>query len=168
MALTISGPSNILSSQPTAGPSSREIGDTGALNVSSTSPQHVSTTPKQTSLLFPYNERAALRYPSPPGPPHPSAKAQPRYQAVSPYPTQTLYHFQNPETGDVVSTHLPPDHPAMICLQEGHHIPGPTYWGIVGLLSAIVFFPVGMLCCLIDREVYCTRCGEMIHSGLST
>ncbi|KAG8956324.1 hypothetical protein FRC04_004404 [Tulasnella sp. 424] len=34
----------------------------------------------------------------------------------------TVYNYQNPRTGHVITSLLPPDHPEMICLQEGQHI----------------------------------------------
>jgi len=155
---------NIVSLQRPSVPSS----SVGALNVLSDS------TSNNIPVFGPYDERASLRYPSPlpgsqlPKSQQPIGTVPPRHTSTPRYGTQTLYHYQNPETGHLITSSLPPTHPAMICLREGHHIPGPTHWGILGLLSAIVFFPVGVLCCLIDREVYCTRCGEVIQSGLST
>lgn len=154
---------NIVSLHRPSGPSS----SVGALNVLSHS---ASNNPP---AFGPYGERASLRYPSPlPGSQLPKSQGPigtvpPPHTSMPHYGTQTLYHYQNPETGHLITSSLPPTHPAMTCLREGHHIPGPTHWGILGLLSAIVFFPVGVLCCLIDREVYCARCGEVIQSGLS-
>ncbi|KAF8322100.1 hypothetical protein DL93DRAFT_2029893, partial [Clavulina sp. PMI_390] len=77
-----------------------------------------------------------------------------------------LYQYQNPRTGHVVASPLPPDHPAMQCLQAGQHVPGPTQWGLLGILSSIVFFPLGLACLLVDRKVTCKRCGEVLNEAL--
>lgn len=77
----------------------------------------------------------------------------------------------------------------MICLQQGEHIP-QTQYGIlgqssppnlllssfhpsdmvilsqIGVLAAVIWFPVGIACCLLDRKVKCKRCGEIINSGI--
>lgn len=76
-----------------------------------------------------------------------------------------IYHYQNPVTGQTVSSPLPPDHPAMQCLQQGRHMPGPTHFGLLGIIVAIVLFPVGLLGLCIDRRVQCERCGEMLSDG---
>lgn len=76
-----------------------------------------------------------------------------------------IYHYQNPVTGQTVSSPLPPDHPAMQCLQQGRHVPGPTHFGLLGIVVAIVLFPVGLLGLCIDRRVQCERCGEMLNDG---
>ncbi|KAF9516200.1 hypothetical protein BS47DRAFT_1341144 [Hydnum rufescens UP504] len=79
----------------------------------------------------------------------------------------TLYHYRNPRTLQTITTHLPPTHPAMQCLQQGAHVPGPTHWGILGLLSALFCFPIGVVLCFVDRSVVCDRCGEVLSSGIS-
>lgn len=44
-----------------------------------------------------------------------------------------IYNYLNPTTGELVRSFLPPDHPAMICLQTGKHI-SHTKFGIFGTL----------------------------------
>ncbi|KAG2135454.1 hypothetical protein DEU56DRAFT_807108 [Suillus clintonianus] len=77
----------------------------------------------------------------------------------------TIYHYQNPLTGEQIASLLPPNHPEMICLQQGGHTT-ETKFGILGILLAIVWFPLGISCCLLDRRVICTRCGKVIDHGM--
>ena len=46
-------------------------------------------------------------------------------------PSPTVYNYVNPQTGEQVVSLLPPDHPEMVCLQAGEHIPH-THYGILG------------------------------------
>ncbi|EIM81272.1 uncharacterized protein STEHIDRAFT_162252 [Stereum hirsutum FP-91666 SS1] len=98
----------------------------------------------------------------PPPPPPPQAQS---YGATVPGHSTTVYHYQDPRTGQQISSLLPPDAPAMICLQQGEHI-AQTQYGILGVLAAVIWFPVGIACCLLDRKVKCKRCGEIISSGI--
>ncbi|KAG9022694.1 hypothetical protein FRB95_014298 [Tulasnella sp. JGI-2019a] len=85
-----------------------------------------------------------------------------------PYPMPagtTVYHYQNPRTGHVITSLLPPDHPEMICLQAGEHIEKSKF-GLVGILSAIFWFPLGVGICLLDRKIKCRRCGLTLQRGL--
>ncbi|KAH7927527.1 hypothetical protein BV22DRAFT_1111061 [Leucogyrophana mollusca] len=77
----------------------------------------------------------------------------------------TVYHYMNPRTGDQLTSLLPPDHPEMICLQQGGHVE-QTKYGILGILAAIVWFPLGIGLCLLDRRVRCKRCGYTIDDGM--
>ena len=36
----------------------------------------------------------------------------------------------------------------------------------LGVLAAIVWFPIGIACCLLDRRVKCARCGMTLDEGL--
>jgi len=147
-----------------AGPSASPNANVGALNALPDS------LPLNPPAFSPYDGRTSSRLPRPGSQFYKSQQpiTSAPHASTPRYGPQTLYHYQDPETGRLITSPLPPTHPAMICLQEGGHIPGSTHWGILGLLSAIVFFPIGVLCCFIDREVHCIRCGEIIHSGLST
>jgi len=78
-----------------------------------------------------------------------------------------IHHYQNLYTGQIISSPLPPSHPAMQCLQSGAHVSSSTHFGLVGILSAIVCFPVGLGCLLFDRTVVCERCGEVLNEGCS-
>ncbi|KAH0828011.1 hypothetical protein J3R83DRAFT_3659 [Lanmaoa asiatica] len=82
-----------------------------------------------------------VRSPSPVGKHQPKVSA---YQGSSSSPVVTLhvapvpvmpqprvYHYQNPGTGEHLASLLPPDHPEMLCLQEGGHVPH-TKFGILG------------------------------------
>ncbi|KAI0249592.1 hypothetical protein BJV78DRAFT_1225985 [Lactifluus subvellereus] len=77
----------------------------------------------------------------------------------------TVYYYEDPRTGQRVASLLPPDHPQMVCLQAGAHVP-ETRYGCLGLFAAIVWFPLGIALCLLDRRVRCERCGESIEEGL--
>ncbi|KAG1871209.1 hypothetical protein DFJ58DRAFT_762804 [Suillus subalutaceus] len=76
-----------------------------------------------------------------------------------------IHHYQNPLTGEHIASLLPPNHPEMICLQEGQHV-NETKFGILGILAAIVWFPLGIGLCLLDRRVKCKRCGVVIDNGI--
>ncbi|EKM74938.1 hypothetical protein AGABI1DRAFT_47176 [Agaricus bisporus var. burnettii JB137-S8] len=77
----------------------------------------------------------------------------------------TVYHYVNPTTGEHVTSLLPPDHPEMVCLQQGQHVK-ETRYGLIGVLAAIFWFPLGIGLCLLDRRVRCTRCGATTREGL--
>ncbi|KAF9467450.1 hypothetical protein BDZ94DRAFT_1185987 [Collybia nuda] len=77
----------------------------------------------------------------------------------------TVYHYTHPATQEHVVSLLPPDHPEMICLQAGAHVPHTNY-GILGILAAVFWFPLGIGLCLLDRRVRCTRCGAMLNDGI--
>lgn len=79
-------------------------------------------------------------------------------------PQPTVYHYTNPFTGDQVASLLPPDHPEMICLQEGKHISKSSF-GMLGILAAVFWFPLGVGICLLDRRVKCVRCGHTISES---
>ena len=101
----------------------------------------------------------------------------------------TVYHYQDPRTGQTVASLLPPDHPQMVCLQAGNHVPESRYGflgafcfalrffkkghgtdfvavAVAGVLAAIVWFPLGIGLCLLDRRVRCQRCGESLEDGI--
>lgn len=54
-------------------------------------------------------------------------------------------------------------HPEMICLQQGHII--KTKYGILGILAAVFWFPLGIGLCLLDKRTKCERCGLLIEDG---
>ncbi|KAG8979286.1 hypothetical protein FRB90_008115 [Tulasnella sp. 427] len=111
--------------------------------------------------------KAPIDSKSPPSSPRlaPSASYYPAPTAGPSTPNGvTVYNYQNPRTGHLITSFLPPDHPEMICLQEGQHITKSRF-GLVGVLAAIFWFPLGVACCLLDRRVTCRRCGLVIsHS----
>lgn len=51
----------------------------------------------------------------------------------------------------------------MVCLQQGHVI--RTKYGILGILAAVFWFPLGIGLCLLDKRVKCERCGLLIEEG---
>jgi hypothetical protein len=59
------------------------------------------------------------------------------YGATSSDPT--VYYYQDPRTGQRVASLLPPDHPQMVCLQSGSHVP-ETRYGCLGASCSFSFF----------------------------
>ena len=49
-------------------------------------------------------------------------------------PATTVYNYVNPITHEVVTSLLPPDHPQMVCLQQGGHVSASKF-GILGELA---------------------------------
>ncbi|KAF8149544.1 hypothetical protein B0H34DRAFT_777686 [Crassisporium funariophilum] len=90
----------------------------------------------------------------------PSYTTQPSYT-----PAPMVYNYMNPSSGERVVSLLPPDHPEMVCLQSGSHIPH-THYGLLGILAAVLWFPLGIGLCLLDRRVKCSRCGLLIDDGV--
>jgi len=80
-------------------------------------------------------------------------------------PATRVYHYQNPVTGHAITSLLPPNHPEMVCLQEGRHI-RKNKFGIIGIVSAVFWFPVGIGLCLLDRKVECERCRVTLSKSL--
>ncbi|KAJ7691285.1 hypothetical protein B0H17DRAFT_1063359 [Mycena rosella] len=98
----------------------------------------------------------------------PTMDAGPSYVAhAGPSSSQNpvVYHYNNPLTGEHVASLLPPNHPEMICLQAGEHVPHTNY-GLLGILAAVFWFPLGVGLCLLDRRVKCARCGRVIEDGI--
>ncbi|KAJ6594180.1 hypothetical protein B0H19DRAFT_920363 [Mycena capillaripes] len=87
------------------------------------------------------------------------------YAGSSTSPNPVIYHYDNPITGEHVASLLPPTHPEMICLQSGEHVPYTNY-GLLGILAAVFWFPLGVGLCLLDRRVKCSRCGRVIEDGI--
>ena len=46
-------------------------------------------------------------------------------------PQTRVYHYVNPKNGNRVTSLLPPDHPEMVCLQQGSHVE-ETKFGLFG------------------------------------
>jgi len=80
-------------------------------------------------------------------------------------PSPMVYNYINPVSGERVVSLLPPNHPEMICLQSGSHVPH-TRFGLLGILAAVFWFPFGIGLCLLDRRVRCHRCGLAIDDGV--
>ena len=98
-----------------------------------------------------------------------------------------VYNYINAATGERIVSLLPPNHPEMICLQSGMHVPH-TRFGLLGehsivhtvyyytesenfrllsgILAAVFWFPFGIGLCLLDRRVRCHRCGLIIEDGV--
>jgi len=78
-------------------------------------------------------------------------------------PQTRVYHYVNPNNGNRITSLLAPDHPEMVCLQQGAHVE-ETKFGFLGIVAAIVWFPLGIGLCLLDRTVTCKRCGAVIKA----
>ncbi len=46
-------------------------------------------------------------------------------------PATTVYNYINPHNGERIVSLLPPDHPQMVCLQQGGHV-ARSKFGILG------------------------------------
>ncbi|KAF8267675.1 hypothetical protein EI94DRAFT_1771822 [Lactarius quietus] len=103
------------------------------------------------------------------GPQSTQPKVPPMMVAGDPYGATTseaiVYRYHDPRTGQTVASLLPPDHPQMVCLQAGQHVPESRF-GFLGVLAAIFWFPLGIGLCLLDRRVRCQRCGESLEDGI--
>ncbi|KAK0455466.1 uncharacterized protein EV420DRAFT_1553832 [Desarmillaria tabescens] len=95
----------------------------------------------------------------------PYMTAGPSYVPQTGLQDPIVYHYVNPATGDRIASLLPPNHPEMICLQAGAHVPH-TQYGLLGILAAVFWFPLGVGLCLLDRHVTCSRCGAVINDGI--
>ncbi|KAI0630288.1 hypothetical protein C8Q77DRAFT_1063664 [Trametes polyzona] len=100
-----------------------------------------------------------------PPPSDPYSAGQPMSPQMGQMPATTVYNYIDPHTGERVVSLLPPDHPQMVCLQEGGHV-ARSKFGILGILAAVFWFPLGVGLCLLDRKVYCERCGVTIDEGV--
>jgi hypothetical protein len=65
---------------------------------------------------------------------------QPTYGATE----AMVYHYQDPRTGQTFASLLAPDHPQMVCLQSGQHVPESRY-GFLGALR---------LCFLLEKKKF--------------
>ena len=97
------------------------------------------------------------------GPSSPSYPMQP--SSIPRMPPTTVYNYVNPQTGEQIASLLPPDHPQMVCLQQGQHL-RETKYGLLGVLAAVFWFPLGVGLCLLDRRVRCKRCGASLDEGI--
>ena len=81
-------------------------------------------------MLIPHPLPASASSPSPMAyeyiSPQPSHTAQPLST-----PSPMVYNYINPVSGERVVSLLPPNHPEMICLQSGSHVPH-TRFGLLG------------------------------------
>jgi hypothetical protein len=78
--------------------------------------------------------------------PKPSLNHSPAYATSQPSytPDPVVYHYTNPVTCEYVASLLPPNHPEMVCLQAGKHVP-QTRYGILGVSPCSVYL---FLCCI--------------------
>ncbi|KAF8718591.1 hypothetical protein AX14_011743 [Amanita brunnescens Koide BX004] len=74
-----------------------------------------------------------------------------------------IYQYSNLLSDEQVAS-LPPGHPQMACVQAGMHDLHTTF-GLLGILAAVFWFPIGIGCCLLDRRSTCRRCGAVLSTG---
>lgn len=97
-------------------------------------------------------------------------------------PPTTVYYYHNPMTSERMTSLLPPNHPEMVCMQQGHVL--HTRFGIlgehcllpnsellltcslVGVMAAVFWFPLGIALCMVDRRSKCDRCGHVAADGI--
>jgi len=115
-------------------------------------------------LLIPHPLPGPASMPSPIAYNYISTQSSHTTQPIS-TPSPMVYNYINPVSGERVVSLLPPNHPEMICLQSGSHVPH-TRFGILGILAAVFWFPFGIALCLLDRRVRCHRCGLIIEDGV--
>ncbi|KAG8813600.1 hypothetical protein FRC19_002325 [Serendipita sp. 401] len=120
----------------------------------------------------PYDEPYTGRMPSPststaPAPiirqlsqSQPQVQAPPAFEEQQVAQTTPTYIWRHPITNETYDTGLPHDHPDVHCLESGH-IPRTRY-GLVGILSTIFWFPLGLLVMMHDRSVECERCSRVL------
>ncbi|KIY53094.1 hypothetical protein FISHEDRAFT_33850 [Fistulina hepatica ATCC 64428] len=77
--------------------------------------------------------------------------------------TPPVYYYVDRETGMQIASLLPPDDPQSVCLQQGHVT--STKFGLLGLLAAVFWFPLGIALCFIDRRVQCVRCKATLRES---
>ncbi|KAF4598016.1 hypothetical protein EYR38_006410 [Pleurotus pulmonarius] len=70
-----------------------------------------------------------------------------------------VHQYRGPN-GEIIYGLLPPNHPEMICLQQGHD--PETHYGLLGILAAIFWFPLGIGLCMLDRRVKCPSHGAVL------
>ncbi|TFK98064.1 hypothetical protein BDV98DRAFT_573421 [Pterulicium gracile] len=79
-------------------------------------------------------------------------------------PPTTVYYYHNPMTSERMTSLLPPNHPEMVCMQQGHVL--HTRFGILGVMAAVFWFPLGIALCMVDRRSKCDRCGHVAADGI--
>ncbi|KAJ2930292.1 hypothetical protein H1R20_g6817, partial [Candolleomyces eurysporus] len=83
-------------------------------------------------------------------------------------PSPTVYYYNNPVNGgedNIPATSIPPRDGMLAgrraCATDELRDPG-----VIGILAAIFWFPLGIGLCLIDKKVKCSRCGITIDEGV--
>ena len=66
-----------------------------------------------------------------PPPPSPGMFAGPPPPPSAQVPATVVYNYVNPISGERIVSLLPPDHPQMVCLQQGGHV-STSKFGILG------------------------------------
>ncbi|KAF8329307.1 hypothetical protein F5887DRAFT_1287725 [Amanita rubescens] len=127
-------------------------------------------TPENNGMTNKHNEATQPDDPPPydPGLPGTSHAEPPPFAAIDEHErlitTAPAYGTEPPSVYLLTDEHIPPGHSQMACVQAGTH-DIQTSFGLLGLLAAIFWFPVGIGCCLLDRRTTCRRCGAVLSTG---
>ncbi|KAK2464329.1 hypothetical protein APHAL10511_003786 [Amanita phalloides] len=125
--------------------------------------QHMIVTPHNTEMAQKSNKPTEADDPPPYEPfvEHlPPTIAGPSYGTIPP----RIDYYSDPRIFGQLTAPLPPDHLQTACLQAGMH-DTQTSFGLLGIIAAIVWFPFGIGCCLLDRRTVCRRCGTVLSTG---
>lgn len=96
------------------------------------------------------------QYPGSPQPQY-AGSPQPQYAQQGQY-AQPVQYVMSPAPQVVVVN------PAMVCPGGGAHFITSDF-SCCGIAMAIIFFPIGVLCCLAMREQRCAKCGMSFGDG---
>ncbi|KAG5721629.1 hypothetical protein E4T56_gene5196 [Termitomyces sp. T112] len=121
-------------------------------------PPMASVPPPEYSITQP-----SLSQPAP-SQPEPQARlqlpAQPQWQSPAQFQQRSTPH---PQTGLAAAAELGEQYRAAQfakCAQGEHN--RETKYGICGIITAVVCFPIGLICLCMDKEEVCTRCGNKL------
>ncbi|KAF5381729.1 hypothetical protein D9615_005538 [Tricholomella constricta] len=91
-------------------------------------------------------------------PPHWQQAPQPQW-AQAPHPAQ----MPSQPTREMSAAQMGEQYRAAQFAQcaQGNHSRTRKY-GVCGIIAAVVFFPIGLICLCLDSEEVCTRCGDRI------
>ncbi|KAH3890987.1 hypothetical protein DPMN_015078 [Dreissena polymorpha] len=89
---------------------------------------------------------------------YPPYYSQPVYQQPPPgYNPAAMFTTQQSSQVVVVNNDNARHYPVGTCQRCGGHI--GSYFTLMGIIMLIVFFPAGILCCLLMTEKRCDHCG---------
>lgn len=110
-------------------------------------------------------------YPPPPNAPSPGANTQNQSNLRSPYPSPPAQPVNSPPPGNAPPMLYVQNNAASVgdqfrqelfarCARGDHDV--ETRYGPCGIITAILCFPIGLICLFIDTEKKCSRCGTVL------